>query len=70
MKGFLGKVLMFLQLSNFNIHIFLSQYYEISKKILIELSNDSEILRLCSRHVQTTRTFQFSDDLAANIQLL
>ena len=58
--------------SNFNIHtfIFLSQYYEISKEMLIELSNDSGILKLWIRHVQITRTFQFSDNLAANIQLL
>ena len=45
-RNFRGKVLIFLQLSNFNIHIFLSQYYEISKEMLIELSNDSGILRL------------------------
>ena len=41
-----------------------------SKEMLIELSNDSGILSLWIRHVQTTRTFQSPDDLAANIQLL
>ena len=67
MRNFRGKVLIFLQLSNFNTHIFLSQYYEIPKGMLIEVSNDSGILRLRIEHVQLTRTFQFSDDLAPNI---
>ena len=46
MRNSREKVLIFLQLSNFSIHIFLYQYYEISKQIQIELSSDSGILRL------------------------
>ena len=70
-KGLLLKVIRCLQQCNGkteryvffeHIDIFLAQYYEISKEMLIELSNESGIW-----HVQITRTFQFSHDIAANI---